>query len=110
TGFRQRCALGAVARLVRAIAHESGTVRLAVRVRPTGDPHLVVVAYPWRHRGRAEAMGRAVADVLDAVPAEDVEEAVGRAAAEVTTTPDGERPHTIVPQIPVVAVTGTNGK
>src|SRR4029078_423670 len=31
TGFRQRLALRAVARLVRAIARESGTVRLAVR-------------------------------------------------------------------------------
>ena len=35
SGFRQRFALRAVARLVRAIAHESGAVRLAVRVRPT---------------------------------------------------------------------------
>jgi cyanophycin synthetase len=110
SGFRQRFALRAVARLVRAIAHESGTVRLAVRVRPTGDPHVVVVAYPWRHRERAEAMGRAVAAVLDAVPTEDVEEAVGYAAAGVSATPNGEPPHTIVPRIPVVAVTGTNGK
>ncbi|MBO0844332.1 MAG: Mur ligase [Nocardioides sp.] len=110
TGFRQRFALGAVARLVRAIAHESGTQRLAVRVRPTRDPHVVVVAYPWRHRERAEAMGRAVADVLDAVPAEDVEQAVGHAAERVTAANDGDPPRTIVPKIPVVAVTGTNGK
>jgi cyanophycin synthetase len=110
TGFRQRFALRAVARLVRSIAHESGTQRLAVRVRPTSDPHVVVVAYPWRHRERAQEMGRAVADVLDAVPAEDVEEAVGRAADRVTAAKDGESPRTIVPKIPVVAVTGTNGK
>jgi cyanophycin synthetase len=110
TGFRQRFALRAVARLVRAIAHESGTVRLAVRVRPTGDPHVIVVAYPWRHRERAQDMGRAVAAVLDAVPGEDVEEAVSRAAERVAASDEGERPHTIVPRIPVVAVTGTNGK
>jgi cyanophycin synthetase len=110
TGFRQRFALRAVARLVRAIAHESGTVRLAVRVRPTGDPHVIVVAYPWRHRERAQEMGRAVAAVLDAVPGEDVEEAVSRAAERVAASDEGERPHTIVPRIPVVAVTGTNGK
>src|SRR3954453_20028267 len=110
SGFRQRFALRAVARLVRAIAHASGTARLAVRVRPTGDPHLVVVAFPWRHRARAEAMGRAVAAVLDPVPGEGVEEAGGHAAAEVAAGPDGEPPHTIVPQVPVVAVTGTNGK
>ena len=110
TGFRQRFALRAVARLVRAIAHESGTVRLAVRVRPSSDPHVIVVAYPWRHRERAQEMGRAVAGVLDAVPGEDVEEAVSHAAERVVASEAGEAPHTIVPKIPVVAVTGTNGK
>ncbi|MGA8247737.1 MAG: Mur ligase family protein [Nocardioides sp.] len=110
TGFRQRFAVRAVTRLVRAIAHESGTSRLAVRVRPTSDPHQIVVAYPWRHRGRAEEMGRAVAAVLDAVPGEDVEEAVGHAAEQVAAAPDGPPPGTITPHVPVVAVTGTNGK
>ena len=38
SGFRQRFALRAVERLVRAIASEAGTRRLAVRVRPTSDP------------------------------------------------------------------------
>jgi cyanophycin synthetase len=110
TGFRQRFALRAVARLVREIARESGTVRLAVRVRPTQDPHLIVVSYPWRRRERAQEMARAVAGVLDAVPGEDVEEAVGRAAQRVVSAPEGEEPHTITPSVPVVAVTGTNGK
>jgi cyanophycin synthetase len=55
-------------------------------------------------------MGRAVADVLDAVPGPDVEEAVSRAAERVAASPEGPVPHTIVPRIPVVAVTGTNGK
>jgi cyanophycin synthetase len=80
TGFRQRFALRAVARLVREIAGDSGTARLAVRARPSSDPHHIVVAYPWRHRDRAQEMGRAVADVLDAIPGEDVEAAVGHAA------------------------------
>jgi cyanophycin synthetase len=110
TGFRQRFAARAVARLVRAVAHESGTSRLAVRVRPTSDPHRLVVAYPWRHRDRAQEMGRAVADVLDALPGADVDEAVGKAAVRVAGAPDGEGPRTITPRIPVVAVTGTNGK
>ncbi|MGA8208655.1 MAG: Mur ligase, partial [Nocardioidaceae bacterium] len=65
SGFRQRFAVRAVERLVRQVARESGTVRLGVRVRPTSDVHRVVVAYPWRHRGRAEALGLAVAAVLD---------------------------------------------
>ncbi len=110
TGFRQRFAARAVARLVRAIAAESGTSRLAVRVRPTHDPHQLVVAYPWRHRERGQAMGRAVAEVLDSLLTDDFESVVSHAAATVASSPPGAAPHTIVPRIPVVAVTGTNGK
>ena len=110
SGFRQRFAARAVARLVRAIAAESGTARLAVRVRPTSDPHQLVVAYPWRHRDRAQALGRAVAEVLDALPGADVESAVSVAAERVAATEPGAAPTTIKPRIPVVAVTGTNGK
>lgn len=110
SGFRQRFALRAVERLVRAIAGEAGTRRLAVRVRPTSDPDVVVVAFPWRNRGRARALGEAVAHALDALPTPDVEAAVSNAAAEVAAAPRGDRPGTITPTIPVVAVTGTNGK
>ena len=110
SGFRQRFAARAVARLVRAVAAEAGTARLAVRVRPTSDPLRVVVAYPWRRRGRAQALGQAVADVLDALPGADIEEAVTVAAARVTVADAGPAPTTITPRIPVVAVTGTNGK
>jgi cyanophycin synthetase len=110
SGFRQRFAMRAVGRLVRAVAGESGTSRLGVRVRPTSDPHRIVVAYPWVHRERAQEMGRAVADVLDAVPGEDIDTAVGAAAERVSQAEPGPRPHTLVPRVPVVAVTGTNGK
>jgi cyanophycin synthetase len=110
SGFRQRFALRAVERLVRAIAAEAGTRRLAVRVRATSDPDVVIVAFPWRNRGRAQALGEAVAHALDALPTPDVEEAVSAAAAEVAAAPRGDRPGTITPTIPVVAVTGTNGK
>jgi cyanophycin synthetase len=98
TGFRQRFAARAVARLVRAIAAESGTDRLAVRVRPTSDQHRIVVAFPWRHRERAQEMGRAVADVLDAVPSADVEAAVSAAAARVAASEPGDAPHTLTPR------------
>lgn len=110
SGFRQRFAARALTRLVRTLATASGTARLAVRVRPTSDPHQLVVAYPWRHRTRAEAMGRAVADVLDAVPVADIEDVVARAAADVAASEPGDGPRTITPRVPVIAVTGTNGK
>ncbi|MEO9323798.1 Mur ligase family protein [Nocardioides sp. C4-1] len=110
SGFRQRFALRAVGRLVRAIAHESGTLRLAVRVRSTADPHTIVVAFPWRHRTKAQEMGQAIADVLDAVPGADLDAAVSAAAQRVAEAEAGPGPTTIKPSIPVVAVTGTNGK
>ena len=117
SGFRQRFALRAVARLVRAVAQESGTSSLAVRVRPTNDAHQVVVAYPWAHRERARAMGCAVASVLDTlVPGDDgvsadrLSAAVSVAAETVATSEPGDGPATLEPRVPVVAVTGTNGK
>jgi cyanophycin synthetase len=79
-------------------------------VRPTSDPHCVVVAYPWRHRQRAQVMGTAIAEILDAVPAGDVGAVVDHAAARVAAADAGAAPHTITPKVPVVAVTGTNGK
>lgn len=110
TGFRQRFALRAVGRLVRAVAQEAGTSRLAVRVRSTNDQHQLVVAFPWQHRTRAQTMGRAVASVLDAVPGADIEAAVSAAAELVAASEPGPLPTTITPHVPVVAVTGTNGK
>jgi cyanophycin synthetase len=110
SGFRQRFALRAVGRLVRAIASESGATRLAVRVRPTSDPHRIVVAYPWRHRNRAQVMGTAIAEVLDAVPGGETDSVVDAVAARVQAADAGAAPHTLTPRIPVVAVTGTNGK
>ncbi len=110
TGFRQRFALRAVGRLVRAVATESGATRLAVRVRPTSDPHQIVVAFPWRHRTRAQVMGVAIAEVLDAIPGGETDAVVDAAAARVAATEAGAAPHTLTPRVPVVAVTGTNGK
>jgi len=105
SGFRQRAVMRLVERLVRRIAAGAGTTRLAVRVRPTNDSQRVVVAYPWRDRNRARALGEAVAEVLDkgvdALPA---------AAAAVAGTTRGPGPTTLRPTVPVVAVTGTNGK
>jgi cyanophycin synthetase len=110
SGFRQRFALRAVGRLVRAVAQESGTSSLGVRVRSTSDPHRVVVAFPWRHRTRAQEMGHAVGQVLDAMPGGDLEGAVSAAADRVAAAEPGPAPTTILPHVPVVAVTGTNGK
>ncbi len=115
TGFRQRFAARAVERLVRAVAREAGTARLAVRVRPTADPEQLVVAYPWKHRTRARALGTAVGEVLDTLPDADLDRVdigavVSSAAEKVAASELGESPRTLTPTVPVVAVTGTNGK
>jgi cyanophycin synthetase len=110
SGFRQRFALRAVERLVRQIASEAGTTRLAVRVRPTNDVHQIVVAYPWRNRTRSEALGHAVAEVLDALPTSAHDELVSEVAAKVAVSEAGPGPTTLRPRVPIVAITGTNGK
>jgi cyanophycin synthetase len=110
TGLRQRFAAKVVARVVRRVAAEAGTTRLAVRSRPTADLHRLVVAFPWRRRGKAEALGRGVADVLDSLTNGDVGGAVTRAARDVRGVEAGPAPPTRTPHVPLVAVTGTNGK
>ncbi len=100
-----------VTRLVRGIARAAGTTRLGLRVRMTSDPDTIVVAYPWRRRQRASALGEAVATVLDGLGAGDeVGDLLRRAARTVIDAEPGPPPTTIRPRVPVVAVTGTNGK
>jgi cyanophycin synthetase len=72
--------------------------------------HRLVVAYPWRHRSRAQALGHAVAELLDTVPAEDVDGLIKHAAAQVRDADLGSSPRTLDPRIPVVAVAGSRGK
>jgi cyanophycin synthetase len=110
TWLRERFAIRVVTAVVRRVAQDSGTTKLAVRTRPTADVHRVVVAYPWRHRDRAQALGHAVAGVLDAFPAADVKAVLVAAAEHVRSSDLGESPTTRRPHVPVVAVTGTNGK
>jgi cyanophycin synthetase len=109
----ERTLLRQVASVVRGIARAAGTTRLGLRVRPTNEPDRVVVAYPWRARDRACALGEAVAEVIDALAAGrrgDLDTLVAAAGARVGAVPPGPRPTTLNPAVPVVAVTGTNGK
>jgi cyanophycin synthetase len=110
SGFRQRSLTRLVTHLVRRIAAESGTTRLGIRVRPTAQAERIVVAYPWRDRNRARALGEAVASVIDGLGAADVGVLVEAAADRVCSVERGPSPTTIRPRVPVVAVTGTNGK
>src|SRR5438552_7406891 len=60
---RRKFVARAAAHLTRALADEAGT-HLAVRARGGAEPEEIVVAYPWRRRGAAEAFGREVAGLF----------------------------------------------
>jgi cyanophycin synthetase len=114
SAFRQRFVARFVARLVRRLAAEAGVSRLAVRSRPGSGTTQLVVAYPWRRSGRAEALGEAVASVLDELAGfgsgSDVAAVLTVAGERVRAAPPGQGPNLLRPTVPVVAVTGTNGK
>ncbi|HXY71415.1 MAG TPA: Mur ligase family protein [Actinomycetota bacterium] len=95
----------------RRLADATGTA-LAVRGRAGPEPEQVVVAFPWRHRTAAEAFAEAVADVLAELPGsrkslDSLLSASSRALEGVEPGPSPDLPD---PSIPVIAVTGTNGK
>ncbi|GAA4402650.1 hypothetical protein GCM10023168_13410 [Fodinibacter luteus] len=108
---RQQVLLRLVERVTRALATEAGTRRLGVRTRAATETEVVVCAFVWRHRGRAEALGAAIGPVLaDLLAGRDLEDAVAQHAVAVASAPLGDGPRVVTPRIPVASVTGTNGK
>jgi len=109
---RQQVLLRLVERVARALAAEGGTRRLGVRTRAASETDVVVCAFVWRHRARAEALGGAIGLVLGDLLAGRpfVEVVTDRAEAVAAASPPGEGPRLVTPRIPVASVTGTNGK
>jgi len=112
SAFRQRFAIRLVTQIVRRLASAGGATRLAVRTRTGQAVSELVVAYPWRNAGRAEGLAYGLARVLDRVTAgpRAVAEMIIVEGAALAAAPLGSAPELIRPQIPVVAITGTNGK
>jgi cyanophycin synthetase len=108
---RRRFAARLASHLIHRLAEASG-IRLAVRGRPGSEPGEVVVAFPWRRRGSAEALGREAAEVLSALltTRRSPRRLVGEAAARIDAVDPGPQPSVPEPDIPVISVTGTNGK
>ncbi len=79
-------------------------------VSRTGLDGTVVVAFPWRHEGTGEAIGRALVEVLRIGPQVSLEDRIAAVAGDVRDAEPGDPPHLLDPPIPTVAVTGTNGK
>lgn len=96
--LRARAVARLVAGLTRRLARTAGVDRLAVRSRSGPEPGQLTVVFPWRRRGLAQALGLALATALDGP------------VADLSSVDPGPAPTTPRPRIPVVAVTGTNGK
>lgn len=94
-------------RLLAAIARRAG-VDLATRTTGVGDD-IVLLAFTWEQRGKAEALADQLARLLQEHP-RDWEDELEAASRAVRDADPGVGPEAIDPPIPVVAVTGTNGK
>lgn len=105
--FVQRLAVYAV----RAVARAAGVSRVGVRVRPGHAPGHVTVAAVWRSRSRAEILGDGLAPLLqDLLDGAAVDPAVADLAARMVAATPGSAATVRVPHVPVVSITGTNGK
>ena len=108
---RRRVVMRMAATFVRKTARASGARKLAVRARVGPGPDQIVVAFPWRRRDAARALAEETAEALGALlrgasPARRVADAGRRLAA----TEPGPEPQVPDPAVPVIQVTGTNGK
>ena len=92
------------------MAGATGTSRLAIRGRVGPEPGQIVVAFPWRRREAAEALARAVATATGAVLRRSADRVVAELAEEVAAVEPGPEPAVPDPDVPVIQVTGTNGK
>ncbi|MGH2528530.1 MAG: Mur ligase family protein [Actinomycetota bacterium] len=108
---RRRFVVRLASQLTRRVAQASH-VRLAVRGRTGSEPDQTVVAFPWRRRGSAEALGREIAALMDALLSSrrSPRRLVDEAAKRVDAAEPGPEPSVADPDIPVISVTGTNGK
>ncbi len=115
TTQRQAFSLRLVRLVARRIATRGGATRLALRARPGAEHDQLVLAYPWRNSGRAEVLGYGVAEVVDRcvdAPGDTarLQALVIRMGDELRSAALGRGPASVRPRIPVVSVTGTNGK
>ena len=96
--------------VTKRIARTVGTRRLAVRGRTDARSEVLIVAFPWRRRGAAEALAEAVSDAMAALLRRSPDRVLAQAAEAVEAAEPGEEPSVPDPQVPVIQVTGTNGK
>jgi cyanophycin synthetase len=108
---RRRFTARVGAHVTRSVARRS-SVRLAVRGRTGPLDDQIVVAFPWRRRDSAEALAHQVAAVMrDMIGTRrSLARLVTDAADAIAAVDPGPAPTVTDPVVPVIAVTGTNGK
>ncbi|MEX2204584.1 MAG: Mur ligase family protein, partial [Actinomycetota bacterium] len=110
TEQRRRAVTRLATHLARALAAATD-VRLAIRSRSGPEPDEIVVAFPWRRRGTGTAAGNELAKLMaEAGGRRSVERLVEEAAERILDADPGEEPSVPDPAIPIVSITGTNGK
>ena len=111
TEHRRRYLARLAAHVTRSVAEASGS-QVAVRGRIGPEPEQVVVAFPWRRQGAAEALGAEVARLIDTCLRDHrrIDTLIGESVERLQSADPGVAPSVPEPAIPVVAVTGTNGK
>jgi cyanophycin synthetase len=107
---RLRATARIAVQLTRRIAEAVGTGRLAVRGRPGPEFGHVVIAFPWRRRGAAEALAEAVATGMSALLRRSPKRVIAELGRTVATAEPGPPPTVPDPDVPVIQVSGTNGK
>jgi cyanophycin synthetase len=108
---RRRFVARVAAHVARSLAQAAGS-HVGVRARLGHERSDVVVAFPWRRRQAAQALGREIGDLLGVLllSRKAFRRLLAEAAARVTRVEPGPGPTVPAPEIPVIAVTGTNGK
>lgn len=100
-------ATGLPEQMVLALADQAGVHLKAKTSRPNAE--VLLLAFTWQHRGKANAIADELIGLLEDRQG-DWEDELASAAARVRKADPGDGPEAIDPPIPVVAVTGTNGK
>jgi cyanophycin synthetase len=97
--------------VARLLADATAT-HLAIRGRPGPDPEQIVIAFVWRRQGAAEGFARELAPLLELCldGRRSLPRAIAAAADRLDRMDPGPAPTVLRPTIPIVAVTGTNGK
>jgi cyanophycin synthetase len=97
--------------VARLLADATGT-HLAIRGRPGPGPEQIVIAFVWRRQRAAEAFARELAPLLELCldGRRSLERAIAAAADRLDGIEPGPAPTVLHPTMPIIAVTGTNGK